>query len=124
MKSIRFIGLFILATINNTAVAQTETDSVKVSGNCSMCKRRIEKSAAIPGVLQVNWDVSSKILKVSYSSKQLSLAAIMQKVAASGHDTELVKATEQTYNKLPDCCRYERSILADTKTIIKVKENQ
>jgi hypothetical protein len=30
-------------------------------------------------------------------------------IANAGHDTEMHKATDEAYNKLPGCCKYERA---------------
>ena len=114
MKSISFIGLFILALISNS-LAQTKTETVKVLGNCSMCKQRIEKAAAVPGVIKASWDVKSKLFTANYERQKVSFRTIQEKIAASGHDTELVKAKDLAYNNLPGCCMYERSPNPETK---------
>ena len=30
-------------------------------------------------------------------------------VAKVGHDTDMHKATDEAYNKLPSCCKYDRT---------------
>ena len=80
-----------------------------------MCKQRIEKAAAIPGVIKSSWDVESKLFIVNYESKKVSFKTIQEKIAASGHDTDLVKAKDLVYNNLPGCCLYKRSKNPETK---------
>ena len=84
------------------------TDSIKVYGNCNMCKKRIEKAVAIEGVSKADWHVQSKILTVSYDASKTNVGKLQQKIAAAGHDTEKEKATDDVYANLPGCCQYER----------------
>ena len=37
------------------------------------------------------------------------LAAIQQKIAGLGHDTPKAKAKNEVYDKLPSCCKYDRT---------------
>ena len=32
--------------------------------------------------------------------------ALKKAIAKAGHDTDVVKATDQAYNELPSCCSY------------------
>jgi len=91
------------------AFAQSvKTDSFKVYGNCNMCKKRIEKAVAGPGITKADWNVDTKVMTVSYDPAQTGNAAIQDKIAAAGHDTEKANATDSVYGKLPGCCRYDR----------------
>jgi mercuric ion binding protein len=91
------------------AVQQETTASFQVDGKCNMCKNRIETAVReLEGVKAANWDVKTKTLSVTYDSSKLEEAAIHEKVASVGHDTEKVKASDAAYNKLPGCCKYER----------------
>lgn len=110
MKTIKIILLALLAlVISPTVYSQsttTKTESIKVSGNCNMCKARIEKAAKIDGVSKAEWNKETKMLAVTYDPAKTSTDAIGKKVVASGHDTEKVKATDAVYDKLPGCCKY------------------
>ncbi|MBL7744873.1 MAG: carboxypeptidase-like regulatory domain-containing protein [Chitinophagaceae bacterium] len=100
--------IWLLMCISMAAGAQS-TDSVasfKVYGNCAMCKKRIEEAAKEKGVRSVVWDAQSKMLTLQYDPVTVSLGKIHHKLAAAGHDTELEKADDNVYNKLPDCCLY------------------
>lgn len=85
-----------------------KTDSFKVYGNCNMCKKRIEKAAAADGVSKAEWNVSTKVMTITYDAAKTSNEAIQKKIAASGHDTEKQKAEEKVYAQLPGCCQYNR----------------
>lgn len=105
--------LAIVSGVNTQAKSQdnskkitTKTETLKVSGNCDMCKARIEKAAKVDGVSKAEWNAKSKLLSVTYDPAKTNLEQIGKKVAAAGHDTEKVKATDAVYDKLPGCCKY------------------
>ena len=87
-------------------IASTKTEKFKVSGNCESCKARIEKAAKLDGVLKAEWDIPGKMLAVTYDPSKTNLEQISKKIAASGHDTEKLKADEKAYAGLPGCCKY------------------
>ena len=80
---------------------------VKVSGDCDMCKSRIENVVnEFNNVEDSNWDSETEILIVYYKSEMPDITAILKSVAVSGHDNEKFKADDDVYNKLPKCCHY------------------
>ena len=87
-------------------MASTKTETLKVSGNCDMCKARIEKAAKIDGVSKAEWDKKSKVLSVTFDPAKTNIDQVGKKVAAAGHDTEKVKADDKAYSSLPGCCKY------------------
>jgi copper chaperone CopZ len=92
-------------SVNGTTV-QTKTETLKVSGNCDMCKARIEKAAKIDGVTKAEWNKKDKMLTATFDPAKTNIDAIGKKIAAAGHDTEKAKATDAVYDKLPGCCQY------------------
>ena len=97
-----------MAFLCSTALAQTQTDTIKVYGNCGMCKSRIEKAVKLEGITNAAWSPDSKLLVVSYETAKISNDDIQKAVAAVGHDTEKYSAEDKVYKKLPGCCLYER----------------
>jgi len=98
-------------TETKTEQTQTvqQTDTIKVYGNCDMCKKRIEGALKdVKGIQSANWNVDTKMLTVSYDESKISLNKIHQKVADVGHDTDKIKAKDEVYNNLMGCCQYER----------------
>ena len=85
-----------------------ETSTIKVYGNCGMCKSRIETALKVKGISKSSWDVKTKMLTVTYDPMIITLDDINKKIAAVGHDTEKVKADDKTYTNLMGCCKYER----------------
>jgi len=108
MKSIKFMLTAVCLLFASSVFAQEKTDTIKVSGECGMCKSRIQKALKLEGISSAIWDTETKLLTVTYSSDKLSNDDIQKKVAAVGHDTEKYKAEDVVYNKLPGCCKYER----------------
>ena len=118
MKTVKIIIVAVLAiTLCSNSFAQmvdhskmdmtaTKTETLKVSGNCDMCKARIEKAAKLDGVSKAEWDSKSKILSVTYDPAKTNIDQVSRKVAAAGHDNEKVKADEKAYSSLPGCCKY------------------
>lgn len=117
MKTVQFIIIALLfAVVGSNSFAQThnhskmtasKTESIKVSGNCDMCKARIEKSAKIEGVTKASWDTETKILTLVFDPSKTNSDDTQKKIAAVGHDTEKFKGDDKAYAKLPGCCKYD-----------------
>lgn len=104
-KKIIFILLFVIAI---TASAQEVTKTVKVRGNCDMCKEHIENAVnGMPGV-KGNWDLNTKLLTVSFPEDKTSIDKILKKVAEAGYDNEKYSADDAVYKSLASCCFYNR----------------
>lgn len=104
-----FVGLWTLSTLSlSAATISDETTSFKVNGACGMCKKKIETSLRVKGVKKVNWDKATHVLTITYNPANITLDEIHHRIAAVGYDTDKVKATDEAYNKLDDCCRYVR----------------
>jgi len=88
------------------ALAKDTTVVLKVFGNCEMCKDRIEEASKGKGVKSAIWDVDTKILTLVYDVSSTNPGKVGQRIADSGHDTELKKAKDYIYKQLPDCCLY------------------
>jgi len=112
MKTLKLFSFVLLACcITATSFAQkNKSETIKVSGECGMCKTKIEKAAKTAGASYAVWDVDSKVLTVKYNSKTTNTAKIQEAVAATGYDTQDFKTTDEAYNKLHDCCKYDRSM--------------
>jgi len=101
------ILILLLTGISSFAQNKNAKVSLEVDGICMMCKTRIEKaSLASKGVKFAVWDVKTHELKVIYDERKTNLKTISQTVANAGHDTKEVKATEEAYNTVHNCCRY------------------
>lgn len=120
MKTIKilFTVAILLVTVSfaNAQSDKTErtigikTQTIKVSGTCSMDKRRIETAAySVDGVKSAYWDEYTQVLTLQYSVfKKDAAENVQKKIASVGNDTEKYCADDIVYQKLPDCCHYQR----------------
>lgn len=108
MKTLQLFSFIAFLFISATSFAQTQKQTVKVWGECGMCKKTIEKAAKQAGATAADWNVDSKILTVSYDAKQTDLKGIEKSIAAAGYDTKNFTASDEAYKKLHSCCQYER----------------
>lgn len=109
MKTLKILsfGMLFIA-IASVSFAQVKSETLKVSGECGMCKKKIEKAAKDAGASYALWDKDTKVLTLKYNSSSTNTAKIEKKIAAVGYDTPDFKATEEAYKKLDKCCQYER----------------
>lgn len=101
-----FCSIFFCSTL----FAQEKTDSMKVWGNCGMCKKTIESSLKKKdGILSKTWNKETKILTVTYDSEKITIQKIGELVAEAGYDNQYATAPDEAYNNLHSCCQYERT---------------
>jgi len=110
MKTLITLIAFFLAI--NSGIADTVTHKFTTSGNCYVCKVRIEEAVnKIEGVESVNWDYNYDVTTVIYDDRITDINTIMKAIALVGHDTEWYKADSAAYAFLiGSCCEYAREI--------------
>jgi periplasmic mercuric ion binding protein len=110
MKTLKIFSLFLLfLTIADSSFGQKiRTETFPVSGECGMCKKKIEKAAKEAGASSAIWDQQTKLLKVTYNAVGVNLSSVQQKIAGVGYDTPLYRATDEAYHSLSQCCQYTR----------------
>lgn len=109
--SIFFSALFLFSSMKSVKFDEKETSTtIKVSGVCGMCKNRIEEALYVAGIKSATWTIKTQMLTVSYKPKKITELKIHELVASVGHDTEKVKAKDEIYKKLPDCCLYRDGV--------------
>lgn len=122
MKSISKILMVItvlLSSINSFAqIKNAKTETVKIFGNCGMCKNTIEKAGNVKNVATVAWNKDTKIATLNYDDKKTSQDEILKRIALAGYDSEKFLAPDDVYAKLPGCCQYDREL----KPVAKVKD--
>ena len=107
MKNLKVIATIICMFFGFAAMAETKTETIKVSGNCGMCQKKIEASAKKAGATKASWDKTAKVLTVTYDDAKTTSDAIQKKVAGAGYDTELYAGDEKAYKGLEECCQYD-----------------
>jgi len=104
-KSMLLCLSFLTFSIFTFAQAPTK---IKVSGNCGMCKKHIEKAAKDAGATTASWDKVTKLLTVSFDASKTNTDKIETAIAGAGYDTEHKEASQEAYKKLDECCQYDR----------------
>src|SRR5665648_189710 len=90
-------------------MANMETRMIKVSGNCDLCKERIETAAkSVSGVMTADWSAEKQMLNVEFDPNKTNSDSIQKAIAQVGHDTEKHKASDKVYEELPECCLYRK----------------
>lgn len=78
-----------------------------VDGICGMCKTRIETAVGqVAGVEAAEWNVDTRLLSVFVNREDFEEDRLHRAVAEAGHDTKKLRAPEEAYAQLHDCCKY------------------
>ncbi|MES2411952.1 MAG: metal transporter [Bacteroidota bacterium] len=112
MKNI-VLGMMLLFVALSTQAQEKKNKNAKyefeVNGNCEQCKKRIEKAAfSVSGVKSAEWHVDDHMLHLIINEEKCSELDVKKAVAKIGHDTDELKASDEVYDKLHHCCKYER----------------
>jgi copper chaperone CopZ len=96
-------------------IKNAKTETIKVYGNCDLCKTAIEKAGNKAKLYKTEWNVDTKIAAITYDSKQTNRDAVLKSIALLGYDNQNYLAPDDAYSKLPACCKYKR----EKKTMVK-----
>jgi copper chaperone CopZ len=110
MKTLNIMAILLL--LIGTCEAQikhAKTDTVKISGNCGMCKNTIEKAGNVKRVSAVSWNKETKLATVTYDADKTNKKEILKRIALVGYDNEAFRAPDKAYNALNGCCQYQRT---------------
>ena len=108
-KSVALLAVILLSTTASQAqINNAATATVKVYGNCDMCKTTIEKAANKKKISKADWNEETKMVTITYDSKKTNTDAVLKNIALAGYDNENFFAPDAAYNKLPGCCKYNR----------------
>ena len=107
------LGMMLLFVALSTQAQEKKNKNAKydieVNGNCEQCKKRIEKAAfSVSGVKSADWHIDDHMLHLIINEEKCSVTDVKNAIAKVGHDTDEVKSTKETYDKLHSCCQYDR----------------
>ncbi|NNK59977.1 MAG: cation transporter [Flavobacteriaceae bacterium] len=109
-----FAMAFLLFSLTLVAQNKNAKASIEVDGVCMMCKERIEKaSIKTKGVKSAVWNVKTHELRLIFDERKTDLKTIQANIAAVGHDTKEIKATDEAYNSVHPCCKYRDEDVKD-----------
>jgi len=110
MKPLKYlmVALCVLSiTACNAQIRNQNTVTVKIYGNCGMCKSSIENAGNKKKQSTIDWNKETKMATISYDSLKTSKADILKRIALAGYDSDTFLAPDDTYSNLPNCCQYE-----------------
>ena len=127
-----WVAIIVLLSITTSyaQIKNAKTESIKIYGNCEMCKAIIEKAGNLKKTAKVDWNEETKMASITYDSKATNTYAILKRIALAGYDSDSFLAPDLAYSKLKDCCKYERKskimpvsnvILAEAQKVEKSK---
>ncbi|MBC7510862.1 MAG: DUF3347 domain-containing protein [Ferruginibacter sp.] len=123
MKSVPKILVVITAlllSVNSFAqIKNAKAETVKIYGNCDMCKTTIEKAGNLKNIATVEWNKDSKMATLNYDSEKTNQDEILKHIALAGYDSEKFLAPDDVYAKLAGCCHYHREL----KPVAKAKDD-
>jgi copper chaperone CopZ len=109
-----FATLLLVLVASSSAWAQKVEVRFWVDGVCGMCEERIETALLnTKGVWAADWNEKTHEVVVVYNPKKTTELALHQAIAAVGHDTKKVKATDAAYAKVHGCCKYRSKTVRD-----------
>ncbi len=103
-------------TACNAQIKNSKTETVKIYGNCGMCKSTIEKAGNLKKVANVDWNKDTKIATITYDTTKTNQDEILKRIALSGYDSDKFLAPDDVYANLHGCCQYERVNKSVTET--------
>ncbi len=115
-KIMMTITLLLSVIVMNAQIKNAKTETVKIYGNCGMCKTKIEKAGSLKNISKVDWNEDTKMATLTYDESKTNQDEILKRIALVGYDSEKFLAPADAYSKLPGCCQYDR----DAKVPVKV----
>lgn len=120
-KIMMAITLLLSFTVSNAQIKNIKTETVKIFGNCGMCKTTIEKAGTLKNIAKVDWNKDTKMAILTYDAKKTNQDEILKRIALVGYDNDNFLAPDAAYSKLPACCQYNREAKVAVKTEPKTK---
>jgi len=106
-------------TSGHAQIKNPQTESVKIFGNCDMCKTAIENAGNNKNTANVIWVKDTQMAEITYDSQKTNRDEILKRIALAGYDNDQFLAPDNAYAQLPECCKYER--LNKTPAMLRAK---
>lgn len=103
------VATTLLTTACGARIQNQTTETVKIYGNCGICKTTIEKAGNVKNEASIEWNVDSKMATLSYDKQKTTKNDILKRIALAGYDSDSFYAPDDVYAKLPACCQYDRA---------------
>mgnify|MGYP001177070062 FL=1 len=109
----KYITIVVLALMLSSNVSAQKKMNVtfEVGAVCGMCEERIEKAYDVKGIVIADYDLETHQLNVVYKTKHFPNILDVHRLASNvGHDTDLIKASDEVYAKIHGCCKYREEV--------------
>jgi periplasmic mercuric ion binding protein len=101
-SALLFASLISIAQFKKPVVAQIKTPQAA----CVECKDKIEKFMKYEeGIAKIVVDIRKKITTVTFLGDRTNIENIKTTIANLGFDADDITANEETYKRLPICCK-------------------
>lgn len=114
-KTMMALIVLLSGVVSNAQIKNVTTETVKIFGNCGMCKTKIEKAGNLKNISKVDWNEDTKMATLTYDAKQTNQDEILKRIALVGYDSDKFLAPTDVYSKLPGCCQYDREVKVAVK---------
>lgn len=114
--------MLLTITFTSAQIKNAKTETVKIYGNCGMCKTTIEKAANLKNIAAVDWNKDTKMATLKYDATKTNQDEILKRVALVGYDSDKFLAPNDVYANLHGCCQYDRSPLASNESTPAINE--
>jgi periplasmic mercuric ion binding protein len=108
MKKITLILtlLLMISVVGFAQKAKPDTIRIQTSGQCGMCKERIEKALVYEkGVKSAEYNEDNAVVTVIYNPAKTTPDKLRKVITALGHDADDQPGDPKAYSKLPNCCK-------------------
>jgi hypothetical protein len=120
LKQIMIVALMLLTiTQSHAQINNAKIETVKIYGNCGMCKSKIDKAGSQKNISEVVWNKDTKIATLTYDAKKTNQEEILKKIALVGYDSDFFLAPDKAYSSLNGCCQYDREAKVAIKAELK-----
>ena len=97
-----FFSIAASAQVKAVQTVKISTPTVQ----CDMCKKKIETYLKrFDGVGSITVNVKKKETTVKFISDRTNIEEIKTAIANAGYDADEIAANEESYKKLPKCCK-------------------
>lgn len=114
-------AIILLLSVASAQIKNAKTETVKIYGNCDMCKTTIETAGNLKKVAKIVWNKDSKMATLTYDSTKTSQDEILKRIALAGYDSDKFLAPDAIYDALHGCCQYEREAKVAVSTEMKLE---
>jgi len=124
------LSVVLSITSGHAQIKNTQSETVKIFGNCDMCKTAIENAGNNKNTANVNWNKDTQMAELTFDSEITNRDEILKRIALAGYDNDQYLAPDNAYAKLAECCKYERlkkepaMAMAESKSDMEMPEKE